>query len=73
MDSTPSTPGRPLHSSMEGGLDDYSLLQIGSPKVEEDKENCEKHGHEFNPPRVPSPKKQPKYLDTGTIMTNSIQ
>ena len=49
----PISPSRPYHSSMEGGLDDYKLLQMGSPKVEENKENT----NDFVKPRIPTPKK----------------
>jgi hypothetical protein len=38
---------------MEGGLDDYNLLQLGSPKVEENKENR----NDFIMPALPTPKK----------------
>jgi len=39
---------------MEGGLDDYNLLQIGSPKIKE-KENTE--AGEFLLPALPTPRK----------------
>lgn len=56
-DMIPSTPSR--HVSMEGGLDDSSLLAMGSPKmvvdVSENKENIDVL--DFARPRIPTPKK----------------
>ncbi|CAL8099703.1 unnamed protein product [Orchesella dallaii] len=60
-DSVPITPSR--HVSMEGGLDDTSLLTMGSPKVvttpedpTDNKENVDVI--DFARPRIPTPKKQ---------------
>jgi len=63
VDSMPfvAPSARPYFSSMEGGLDDCRLLQMGSPKVEEEKEND--MNIDFNLPAIPSPKKQPKYFE----------
>jgi hypothetical protein len=58
---------------MEGGLDDCNLLQIGSPKVEEEKENHNENTYgEFSRPRVPSPKKQPKFNENVPMMANGL-
>lgn len=69
-DMIPSTPSR--HVSMEGGLDDSSLLNMGSPKIPtppvdpfENKENVDVL--DFARPKVPTPRKPKTAVESNIL------